>query len=99
MKINPFIGCCGAYILYDFGWTTATQGTIQQIDKKKIDIFIKRQIAVYKYKAFLIIILNEKQKEHLKSIMRDNKFKPVSKGSNGYHVGISTVYIRARKEE
>ena len=98
MNVQQFQGCCGAYILYDFGWTVCTQGTTVRIDKKEIDKWIKLQVVRFSSSAFLIIILNGNQTEELKGLMIKNRFYIRSRGKHEGHQGITTMYIRSRKD-
>jgi hypothetical protein len=68
MQIIPFINCCSAQIIYDFGGTDAAiMGSGRPTDKASLKTSIKKAIDNYP-QGILIAITNSQQKIAMESL-------------------------------
>lgn len=94
LKMFPFPGCCGGYVIHNFGYTDCTGGDADEPHLDGMEKDLQALIQQKEGRAFLTITLNTEQREVYKKILYRNGFRLKGHGYNKPHNSIIYFYIR-----
>lgn len=97
MEITSWPGCCGAYILKDFGGTQVTSGSEELVDLYDIRLDLQHYIAGYGKVSFIAAALNKDQIGHYGETFEECGFMPLAGGHNYKHNSEIVMYVYQNK--
>ena len=98
MEIEKFPGCCGGFVLHNFGHTRMTNGDREEFDLDDMEEQLVDYIDKQKHRAFLIVTLNTEQREVYKKMLFKHGFRRKGSGYNKPHRSTVYIYIRFNEE-
>lgn len=102
IKNAAYPTCCGATIIHDFSFNhDGPLDKVGKLDLKNLEKELENQIVMWRRtgRAFLLVIINDRQREYLKPMMNKLGLKMRSHALNEGHGRILYLYVLKNERE